>query len=601
MLLLLAQNRFSEILASQTDAGENRNMSGRTIKKRTAAASDEALDGIHPLLARIYLARGITKTEELCLDLKEMIPIGHLQGAVVAVDLLIKHLESEGKILVVGDFDADGATSSALVVRALRGMGFTAVDFLVPNRFEFGYGLSPELADVAAERKPSLIVTVDNGISSEKGVAVARQHGIDVLITDHHLPPDQLPAAQAIVNPNLADESFPGKNLAGVGVAFYLMAALAQKLLSANETRILLGGLLDLVALGTVADVVPLDKNNRILVEQGLRRIRSGSCAAGITALLKDGRREPSRTVSSDLGFVVGPRLNAAGRLDDMTIGIRCLLTDDPTEATELATILGDLNRERREIEAKMQARAQEAVASVVLAGEGVLPSVLCLFEDNWHPGVVGLVASRIKEEVHRPVVAFAREGDRFVKGSARSIPGLHIRDALAEVNSIRPGLIDKFGGHAMAAGLTIGKDHLGEFRRLLTEVADRHLDEDALNKVLLTDGHLNSEEFSLDTAEMLRNGGPWGQSFPEPLFEGYFSVCSTKIMKEKHLKLRVRPAGDVKELEAVAFNQADVFGTEVPSEVRLVYRAEINHFRGFANLQLIVEHMESCEAGSAN
>ena len=574
-------------------------MSKRTIRERAVAASGEALPDIHPLLARIYAARGITQADELSLDLREMIPVSHLQGAAKAVDLLINHLESKGKILVVGDFDADGATSSALVVRALRAIGFPDVDFLVPNRFEFGYGLSPELAEVAAQRGPSLIITVDNGISSDKGVEVARGYGIDVLITDHHLPPDELPAAQAIVNPNLADESFPGKNLAGVGVAFYLMAALARELLPASEARKLLGGLLDLVALGTVADVVPLDKNNRILVEQGLRRIRAGSCVAGITALLRDGQREPSRTVSSDLGFVVGPRLNAAGRLDDMTIGIRCLLSDDPTEAARLATILGDLNRERREIEAEMQIRAQEAVESVVLAGEGILPSVLCLFDKDWHPGVVGLVASRIKEDVHRPVVAFALDGDKFVKGSARSIPGLHIRDALAEVDSIRPGLIQKFGGHAMAAGLTLGKDHLDTFRRLFMEVADRHLDEDALHKVLLTDGHLKSGDFSLATAEMLRDAGPWGQSFPEPVFEGYFSVRSTKIMKEKHLKLTVRPAGEAKELDAVAFNQAHVFGANVPSEIRLVYRADVNHFRGLANLQLIVEHMESCDPGS--
>ncbi len=576
-------------------------MSKRTIRKRVTTASEQTLPGIHPLLARVYLARGVTQVEELSLDLREMIPVGHLQGAARAVDLLISHLESEGKILVVGDFDADGATSSALVVRALRATGFPDVDFLVPNRFEFGYGLSPELAEVAAQRGPALIITVDNGISSAKGVAVARGHGIDVLITDHHLPPDELPAAQAIVNPNLSNESFPGKNLAGVGVAFYLMAALARRQLPADKARKLLAGLLDLVALGTVADVVPLDRNNRILVEQGLRRIRAGSCVAGITALLRDGQREPSRAVSSDLGFVVGPRLNAAGRLDDMTIGIRCLLSDDPAEATRLATILGDLNRKRREIEAEMQVRAREAVASVMLDGEGVLPSALCLFEKNWHPGVVGLVASRIKEEVHRPVVAFACDGEEFVKGSARSIPGLHIRDALAEVDSIQPGLIQKYGGHAMAAGLTISSEHLDTFRRLFTEVADRHLDEDALHKVLLTDGDLKSGDFSLATAEMFRDAGPWGQSFPEPVFEGYFSVCSTKIMKEKHLKLRVRPAGEAKELDAVAFNQAHVFGASVPSEIRLVYRADVNYFRGLANLQLIVEHMESCDTGSTN
>jgi single-stranded-DNA-specific exonuclease len=576
-------------------------MSKWSIEQRHSRESSAGLDGIPPLLARLYSARGVARSEDLCLDLSELIPIGQLMGARKAVELLMQHLDAQSKILVVGDFDADGATSSALVVRAMRSMGFRCVDFLVPNRFEFGYGLSPELATVAAGREPALIITVDNGISSEEGVAVARQHGIDVLITDHHLPPDVLPAAQAIVNPNLRDESFPGKNLAGVGVAFYLMAALAARLLEPREARSLLGGLLDLVALGTVADVVPLDQNNRILVEQGLRRIRAGKCAPGITALLRDGRREPSRTVSSDLGFVVGPRLNAAGRLDDMTIGIRCLLTDDPVEAGHFAAALGDLNRERREIEAGMQERARDAAASTRLDSMGVLPPALCLFEEDWHPGVVGLVASRIKEELHRPVIAFAVDNDDLVKGSARSIPGLHIRDALAEVDALQPGLIKKFGGHAMAAGLTACRSQLDTFRRLFTQVANRHLDEAALNKVLLTDGSLEAGEFTLETAEMLRNAGPWGQSFPEPLFEGRFIVSASRIMKEKHLKMTVQPDGTSKVLEAVAFNQAQGFVAGVPPLVRLVYRPDVNRFRGLESLQLIVEHMEPCEPGLAD
>jgi single-stranded-DNA-specific exonuclease len=561
------------------------------IRRRTVP-SNAHLDGLPPLLARIYAARGIETVDELDLDLRRMVPVGALEGSRRAVDLLIAHREIDSRILVVGDFDADGATSSALVCRALRGMGFRHVDYLVPNRFEFGYGLSPALVEVAARSTPALIITVDNGISSVRGVAAARGAGIDVIVTDHHLPPERLPDANAIVNPNLGDESFPSKNLAGVGVAFYLMAALASRMLEAVDARRLMADLLDLVAVGTVADVVSLDRNNRILVEQGLRRIRAGSCRPGIVALLQEGRRDPSRAVAADLGFCVGPRLNAAGRLDDMSIGIQCLLADSVAEARGLAETLGGLNDERRVIEHDMQQKAMRAVDGLALEGTGRLPGVLCLFDRSWHQGVVGLVASRVKDRVHRPVVAFAADGEDSLKGSGRSIPGLHIRDALAEVDARCPGLIQRFGGHAMAAGLTLPTDRLDEFRDSLARVVESHLDPAALTREILTDGGLADTDLGLATAELLRDAGPWGQAFPEPLFDDEFRVIDQRVMKEKHLRLRLRRVGGDKEIDAVAFNQAETVRGQRPGRLRLVYRLEVNEFRGVRSPQLVVEHM---------
>ncbi len=552
--------------------------------------------GVDALLARIFAARGIRRADELDLELARMIPVGRFAGLGPAVELLCRHREAGQRVLIVGDFDADGATSTALMVRGLRALGFPAVEFLVPNRFEFGYGLSPELVALAREREPDLIVTVDNGVSSVAGVAAARAAGIDVIVTDHHLPPEALPDANVFVNPNMADEPFPDSALAGVGVAFYLLAALGLQLGDSARARTVAAGLLDLVALGTVADVVPLSRNNRILVEQGLRRIRCGRCAPGITALLEAGRRDPARTVAADLGFAAGPRLNAAGRLEDMSIGIRCLLTDDPAEARRLAARLDELNRERRCIEAGMQSAALEAVAALDLDDEGRLPPALTLYAEDWHAGVVGLVASRVKDAVHRPVVAFAPDRDRHLKGSARSIRGFHIRDALAEVDRLRPGLIERFGGHAMAAGLTIPRAGLDDFRETLEKVAAAALGPEDLTRVLLTDGELAPAELTLETAARLRDAGPWGQGFPEPRFDGEFSVEAVTVMQERHLKLRVRPrtgSSAWPEVEAVAFNQAERLGPDRPASLHLVYRPDVNVFRGEARLQLLVEHFE--------
>lgn len=565
-------------------------MSAPRIGRRPLLCDPASLTGLPPLLARLYAARGMASADEARLELAGLLPVGSLAGSAAAVDVLLEHHAARSRVIVVGDFDADGATSSALVVRALRALGFADVDFLVPNRFEFGYGLSPPLVEIAAAGRPGLLITVDNGISSVRGIAAARERGIDVLVTDHHLPPAVLPAARAIVNPNLPDEPFASKHLAGVGVAFYLMTALAGRLVDAASARRLAASLLDLVALGTVADVVPLDRNNRILVEHGLRRIRSTRANPGIRALLEVAGRDPSTAVASDLGFAAGPRLNAAGRLDDMGLGIRCLLSDSAAEARQLALTLDQLNQERRLIESEMQAQALEAVAGIVI--EGSIPVALSLFDEGWHQGVVGLVAGRIKERYHRPVVAFARDSDGRLKGSARSIPGLHIRDVLAEVDSAHPGLIERFGGHAMAAGLTLPPSALARFRDALLEVASKHLSTADLEQEILTDGSLEDPELTLETAELLRASGPWGQGFPEPLFEDVFEISSSRVLKDRHLKLQARlPAGH-NTLDALAFNQAELAPDPLPPRLRLVYRLDVNEFRGVRSPQLVVEHM---------
>jgi single-stranded-DNA-specific exonuclease len=565
----------------------------REIRRRALPSTPVDLGPVDPLLGRLYAARGVRAAGELSLGLGGLIPVGRFAGLAAAVDLLCRHREAGSRILVVGDFDADGATSTAVLLRGLRALDFPAVDFLVPNRFEFGYGLSPELVAVARERQPGLIVTVDNGVSSVEGVAAARAAGIDVLVTDHHLPPSTLPAANAIANPSLADEPFPDTCLAGVGVAFYLIAALGRRLSAPGRAREIAAGLLDLVALGTVADVVPLSVNNRILVEQGLRRIRSGRCAPGVTALLEAGRRVPARAVASDLGFAAGPRLNAAGRIEDMSIGIRCLLTDDAAEARRLAARLDELNLTRRDIEADMQATALAAVERLRAGGTDGLPPGLTLHAADWHAGVVGLVASRVKDAVHRPVVAFAPDGPDRWKGSARSIPGFHIRDALAEVERREPGLIERFGGHAMAAGLSLERTRLETFRETFEAVARDALTPEHLLRVLLTDGELRPEDLNLDTAERLRSAGPWGQDFPEPLFDGEFTLEHVRVMKDVHLKLTVRAGGQGQPLEAVAFNQAAALASDRPARLRLVYRPDVNIYRGLSSLQLIVQHLE--------
>lgn len=569
-------------------------MSTRTIRRRPVEDLPDLGAQLHPLLRRLYAARSVRSAQELELTLDKMIPVRQLGGVEAAAELLLHHHERRSRIVVVGDFDADGATSTALVVRHLTRLGFADVDFLVPNRFQYGYGLTPEIVRLAAARQPALIVTVDNGISSHAGVAEANALGIETLVTDHHLPPATLPDAAAIVNPNAPGDDFPSKALAGVGVAFYLMAALTRLM----EARGLLAqpcpvtDLLDLVALGTVADLVPLDRNNRVLVQQGLRRIRAGRCRPGIRALLEASNRTPAGIVAADLGFQVGPRLNAAGRLDDMSIGIRCLLTDDLDEARLLAGRLTRLNHDRRELESQMQQDAMMALAEMNDAES--LPLGVCLYDDSWHQGVVGLVASRVKDRVHRPVVALARGDGASLKGSARSVEGVHIRDVLDAVASRHPGLIEKFGGHAMAAGLTLPAARLDEFRSAFDAEVHRWMTPEDATGTLFSDGELRAAELTIEVAHLLRESGPWGQAFPEPLFDGCFEVHSSRVLGERHLKMAVRcQQGPL--CDAIAFrhfDHDDAPEVTAPSRVELAYRLDINRYNGTENVQLIVEHL---------
>ncbi|MFQ5643911.1 MAG: single-stranded-DNA-specific exonuclease RecJ [Thiogranum sp.] len=549
------------------------------------------------MLRRVYSARNVTTGAELDNSLARLHSPAGLKGMTTAVTLLAEALSEQERILVIGDFDADGATSSALMVSALRAMGARSVDYLVPNRFEFGYGLTPEIVAVAAASGPDLIVTVDNGISSIRGVAAARERGIRVLVTDHHLPGRELPAADAIVNPNQPQDTFPSKSLAGVGVAFYLLMALRGRLresgwFAGNEREPNLADYLDLVALGTVADLVALDHNNRVLVRQGLQRIRAGHCRPGIRALLEIAGRKPRRIVAADFGFAVGPRLNAAGRLDDMSLGIECLLSTDDAKAKRLAEQLDALNRERREIEAGMKTQAMEYVRQVRV-NEERLPLGLCLFEPDWHQGVIGILASRVKERFHRPVIAFARSGPDQVKGSARSIPGLHIRDTLDAIAARHPDMLQKFGGHAMAAGLSLAEHRLAQFETAFLQELEERLDDGMLASVLESDGALELDDFNLDLAEQLRTAGPWGQGFPEPLFDGNFTVLQQRVVGEHHLKLLLRPEGGSLSLDAIAFNQAADHPLREGQQVRLAYRLDSNEYRGRLGLQLMVEMIE--------
>lgn len=546
-------------------------------------------DGVRwpALLQRVMSNRGVADEQALGSRLAEMIPVSQLESVDEAARLLAAHRE-DGRVLIIGDFDADGATSTALMMRAMQQMGFAHVDFLVPNRFEFGYGLTPQIVDLALERKPTLLVTVDNGISSIEGARRAAEAGLDLLVTDHHLPPSELPCARVIVNPNRTDSAFPSKNLAGVGVAFYVMAALAREL----DCGFSPAGLLDLVALGTIADVVPMDRNNRVLVREGLRRIQAGHCAPGILALLEIAGKDPRRITATDLAFGVAPRLNAAGRLDDMSLGIRCLLTADTGQAAGWAGELDGLNRQRREIEGRMQEQALVAVETVRLDNGQDLPPVLCLFDPAWHQGVVGLVASRIKERVHRPVIAFARAEDGELKGSARSVNGLHIRDAMDNVATRHPGLLRKFGGHAMAAGLSLAESDFDAFRQAMEQEVARWAQGMDTEGVLWTDGALDPQELSLESAELLRDAAPWGQQFPEPKFDGIFHVLESRIVGEKHLKLRVRhPAGGAVH-DAIAFGQGEL-QAQLTQNMELVYRLDVNEWQGTRRLQLMVDHIQ--------
>lgn len=568
-------------------------MTERIIRRRPVAQDVTLPEDLHPLLRRLYAARNVRSAEDLKLTLDQLIPVSQLGGVDAAVALLCRHYAMGSGIVVVGDFDADGATSTALVVRQLRRLGFARVGFLVPNRFEYGYGLTPEIVQLAAAQQPGLIVTVDNGIASHAGVAAANALGMATLVTDHHLPAATLPDAAAIVNPNAPGEQFASKALAGVGVAFYLMAALTREMqvrgLCARPAPV--ADLLDLVALGTIADLVPLDRNNRVLVSQGLRRIRAGRCLPGIRALLEAANRPLASLVAADLGFQIGPRLNAAGRLDDMSIGIQCLLTDDPDSARQLAGRLSQLNLDRRELELQMQQEAMLAVAD--MREDASLPLGLCLFDETWHQGVVGLVASRVKDRVHRPVIAMARADEVSLKGSARSVPGVHIRDVLDAVASRHPGVIDKFGGHAMAAGLTLPAARLEDFRVAFAEEVGRWMTADDAKGIVHSDGELSPGELTLEVAQLLRESGPWGQAFPEPLFDGEFEVGAVRVLGERHLKMQVRQGALA--CEAIAFRHFDhEDAPEVrPSQrVELAYRLDVNQFNGTQRLQLVVEHV---------
>ncbi|WGL16606.1 single-stranded-DNA-specific exonuclease RecJ [Microbulbifer bruguierae] len=550
------------------------------------------------ILQRVLLGRGVASDDELDHQLARLCSPESMRGVDAAVNLLVNAVRNQHKILIVGDFDADGATSSTLAVLALGALGAGPVDYLVPNRFEFGYGLTPEIVAVAQEYHPDLLITVDNGISSIEGVAAAKAAGLNVIVTDHHLPGSELPLADAIVNPNQPGCEFPSKNLAGVGVIFYLLSRLKSVLQAGGwfeETGIAVPNMaeyLDLVALGTVADLVPLDHNNRVLVHQGIARIRAGRCRPGIQALMDVAGRDRSRLSTTDIGFILGPRINAAGRLDDIGTGIRCLMTRDPQEARELAAELDGLNRDRKAIEAGMQREAMAALDQLQLAEEG-LPWSLCLYDAAWHQGVVGILASRIKEKFHRPVIAFADGDNGLIKGSARSIAGLHIRDALSDVAAANPELISKFGGHAMAAGLSLRAENLSAFTEAFEKAVRDRLKESQLQAIIETDGELESGEFSMETAALLRACAPWGQAFPEPEFDGEFLLLQHRIVGERHLKMTVAPLSAPQQaIDAIAFNiDPDLWSAPVvPVErVKLAFKLDINEFRGRQSLQLMV------------
>ncbi|GMQ77397.1 MAG: single-stranded-DNA-specific exonuclease RecJ [Gammaproteobacteria bacterium] len=574
-------------------------MSTRISRRDVKPVPEDLARAVHPVVARVLAARDVLSVSELDYGLDKLHPAAMLAGMDDAVALLVDALAHDKRILVVADYDADGATGCAVAVRGLRLLGAAQVDYLVPNRFEFGYGLTPEIVAVAEQRAPELLITVDNGISSVDGVAAAAARNVPVIVTDHHLPGERLPQAAAIVNPNQPGDNFPSKCLAGVGVAFYLLIALRAALRHRRwfDERGLqepnLGQLLDLVALGTVADVVPLDANNRILVSQGIARIRGGRLQPGVAALLEVAGRDSSRLTASDLAFAVAPRLNAAGRLTDMTLGIECLLCDDPSLAAEMAETLDGLNRERRDIEARMRDQAMAQVEALSFESEEALPYGLCLLDDEWHPGVVGIVASRIKERLHRPVIAFAPDGEDALKGSARSVSGVHIRDALEAIATRHAGLLSKFGGHAMAAGLSLARERFDEFCAAFDAEVRRHLSAGDLRGTILSDGPLGAADIGLALARELRGAGPWGQGFPEPVFDGEFEVVSSRVVGDTHLKLTLRAADRAQPVDAIAFNALDYWPTDA-KVVRLAYKLDVNRFRGRETAQLVVEHAET-------
>ena len=577
-------------------------MKKQIVQRQFSDSALSALSHLHPVLRRVYASRHIASANEVEREFENLLPYQSLMGIERAVLLLAEAVTQNKKILIVGDFDADGATSTAVAIRALRSFGAEQVNYLVPNRFAFGYGLTPELVAVAKESMPDVIVTVDNGIANHAGVQAAKDLGIQVIITDHHLAAATLPVADAIVNPNQPDDLFPSKNLAGVGVIFYVMLALRRYLVTdgwfarKNLPEPKMSRLLDLVALGTVADLVQLDRNNRILVHQGLRRIRAGQCIPAIVALLELSDRDFTRTVASDLGFTVASRLNAAGRLDDMSLGIECLLSDDAVSAREMARTLDQLNHERRHIEQDMQTQALAALNRLSTQLKGEMPHGLVLFDESWHQGVIGILASRIKEKFNRPVIAFAPGQEGELKGSARSITGFHIRDALALIDARHPGLMTRFGGHAMAAGMTIPSANYQDFAAAFDEIAATQISQADLMHYVQSDGELSLEDFNLDLALTIRDAGPWGQAFPEPMFHGVFRLLEQRIVGDKHLKLRLGFADKV--IEAISFFvDTAMWPNHRCQFVQAAYRLDVNEYKGRRTLQLIVEYLEPTES----
>ena len=576
-------------------------MKNKKIIRRDIPDEHNLPDTIHPVLKRVYAARNIQSSDDLDYSLARLLPYDTLTGINEAVLLLQEAITKKSRILIVADFDADGATSCALAIRGLTLMGGEDIVYVVPNRFEYGYGLTPEIVDVALDYDPDLLITVDNGISSVEGVKRARENGVKVLITDHHLPGNELPDADAIVNPQLAGDKFPSKNLAGVGVVFYILLALRAALreqgwFDENDLSIPnLAQLLDIVALGTVADVVPLDKNNRIMVAHGLKLIKQNKSIAGITAILNLAGRALPTLSASDLGFSIAPRLNAAGRLTDMSLGIECLLTDDTHAAKEMAEQLDKLNKERRLIQADMQEQATIELDDYLEKSSGEIAQGICLFNPEWHQGVIGILAAKVKETFNRPVIAFAKEsddeeGDTIIKGSARSINGLHIRDCLEDITRLKPDLILTFGGHAMAAGLTIKESQFELFSECFNEVIKEHISLEDMQDICVTDGELSTEDYSLQLAAEIQSAGPWGQTFPEPVFEGKFTVLDKRIVGANHLKLKLQ--SDNKVLDAIAFNITDEDWPAGSKEILSTYRLGINDFRGNRQLQLVIEYL---------
>lgn len=573
------------------------------VKRRAPSGSDALAQANLPaILQRVYANRGVSDPAELEMSIQHIHSPRLLKGIDAAADLLHKKIVEQETIVIVGDYDADGATSTALAMKGLYSLGAGDVHYFVPNRFEYGYGLTPEIVDLCDNMEPSLIITVDNGISSIDGVQHARDLGIDVLVTDHHLSGSKLPNANVIVNPNQPGCEFPSKALAGVGVMFYVLIELRSLLREkgwfkqhgASEPNF--AELLDLVALGTVADVVPLDRNNRILVEQGLRRIRAGKCCAGIKALLQIAKVDFKRAVSSDLGFYVGPRINAAGRLQDMSMGIECLLCAEQEIADEIADTLHQLNTERRSIEAQMQEQALDSLASLesnLAVSEQTSAKGICIYQADWHEGVVGILAARIKEKYYRPTIAFTKSNEYELKGSARSIPGVHIRDVLDTVAARNPGLISKFGGHAMAAGLSLSIDQYENFTKAFSEVLAEWVSEEDLQAEILSDGELQASELEVETARMLRNSGPWGQSFPAPVFDGEFSVVAHRIVGEKHLKLTLQAIHSKHTIDAIAFNYENFMWNDAAVTVHIAYQLDVNVYQGIESAQLLVRYLQ--------